>query len=378
MSRRDPRSDLFALEALEGRVLLSGDPGVAMTPPPETQGGAVIEQAWLESKPSAVDAAIDGLAESSPVDSEIFGEGGEAWSPSDAVDSPTAPVDADPNSAADTESEEVVPEGVIDPVPAQPDFDPKTPSVIAEPVVPAAGANDEMSPLLSQLVTTLRVGNAPPNESMQALSMISDSAEVSVDQSVTRRSLGLMATTISGFLETNTTWSGTISVTGDLNIQLGAVLTIEPGTVIKVARGAIIHVIGATVLARGTAAAPIIFTAARDDSVGEDISGEGTSTAAAGDWESLIFHGGSGGSVLENVEIRYSGMTAPGNNDLRDAVIIQQGASPTLQDVRIRDVGGNALRVIAGSPVLRRVDVQRRRAEFRFTSPWKRTRSWKV
>jgi len=73
------------------------------------------------------------------------------------------------------------------------------------------------------------------------------------------------------FITTNTTWSGDVNIDGKVVVDNNATLTIQPGTVIKAAfkadpvdASALIIAKGAKITANGTAALPIIFTAAAD------------------------------------------------------------------------------------------------------------------
>ncbi|PZR04879.1 MAG: hypothetical protein DI539_25290, partial [Flavobacterium psychrophilum] len=71
--------------------------------------------------------------------------------------------------------------------------------------------------------------------------------------------------TVDANITANTTWSASkyYLVKGNIFVQSGVTLTIEPGTIIlgdKVTKGALIVNRGAKIEAKGTAAAPIIFT----------------------------------------------------------------------------------------------------------------------
>ncbi|MCC6235721.1 MAG: right-handed parallel beta-helix repeat-containing protein, partial [Verrucomicrobiales bacterium] len=241
------------------------------------------------------------------------------------------------------------------------------------PAPTAAAANEEPAAvpaegetLASWLVETLRAGNAPPaTTGHDPFSELFGNQQLDVSQSlmarsepIASRSLGLHETTVSGAVAADVTWSGTVRISTDLIIGAGVTVTVQPGTVIKVGRGAYIQVDG-TLNAQGTATEPIVMTSVADDSVGEDLSGEGVSTGRAGDWQQVFFQAGSGGSVLRHFELRFAGMTNPGNNDFREAVTIQGGSTVRLEDVRVRDVSSHGIRVLDSNPILRRVDVQR-------------------
>jgi uncharacterized repeat protein (TIGR01451 family) len=99
-----------------------------------------------------------------------------------------------------------------------------------------------------------------------------------------------------------------LRLTGDLTVQAGAALTLSPGTVVK--GGAADHEVRVegSLIARGTAARPIVFTSVKDDSFGGDTNGDGgTSSPAPGDWGQVWLRAGSTGTVLEEVVLAYGG-----------------------------------------------------------------------
>lgn len=114
-------------------------------------------------------------------------------------------------------------------------------------------------------------------------------------------------------------------VDGTVQIQAGATLTILPGTVVKffpTTERSVnptaydlsgITVYGGRLVARGTAAEPVVFTSYHDDSAGGDTDGSGRALAR-GDWMSLRFSAPNVAaavempvSVLDNVLVRYGG-----------------------------------------------------------------------
>ncbi|MBG7611424.1 hypothetical protein IU405_04090, partial [Polaribacter sp. BAL334] len=73
------------------------------------------------------------------------------------------------------------------------------------------------------------------------------------------------------FITTDTNWSGDVNIDGKVVVNNNATLTIQPGTVIKAAfksdpvdASALVIAKGAKLMANGTAALPIVFTAAAD------------------------------------------------------------------------------------------------------------------
>ena len=75
-------------------------------------------------------------------------------------------------------------------------------------------------------------------------------------------------------------------------VAAGVILTLQPGTIVK-SGGPHIRVEGGSLLARGTATAPIVFTSIRDGSVGG--ATDTTAPPAAGDWAGLQAGDGPGG-----------------------------------------------------------------------------------
>ena len=173
----------------------------------------------------------------------------------------------------------------------------------------------------------------------------------------------LLARDVSGLIDADDAWSGTIRVTGDVTLASGAELTIQPGTVVKFSAGRSLNVDG-VLNASGSAAAPIFFTSVQDDSVGEDLTEGVEGMPIAGLWESIYLNDGDSGSTLSHVHTRFGGDTdGNGAGGGRVASIHLGKDSVTLTDVSVADSYGPGI-AVGGSPTLTRVDVQRATSAF--------------
>ncbi|MEL6107215.1 MAG: CARDB domain-containing protein, partial [Planctomycetota bacterium] len=117
-----------------------------------------------------------------------------------------------------------------------------------------------------------------------------------------------------------------------------------------------------TIVASGTPAEPIIFTADTDDSVGGDSNGDGdASVPFRGYWESIYLDGPD--NVFENVEVRYAGDTdgnGIGGGDVGSIELRRDESEgqPLLTNVRISDGYSNAVNVRNGAPTLQNVHAE--------------------
>jgi parallel beta-helix repeat protein len=139
-------------------------------------------------------------------------------------------------------------------------------------------------------------------------------------------------------------------------VNNGVTLTIEPGTVIQFERTFDGFYIEGTLVARGTAGNPILFTS--DDSAKQP-----------GQWRVLQFRTTAGvGSIMENCIIEYGASAAGGYNgslqfDTAPAILITNctirnstvdgifcnGSSPFIRDCRINDNTRDGIRTFNGS-----------------------------
>ncbi len=111
-----------------------------------------------------------------------------------------------------------------------------------------------------------------------------------------------------------------------VRLATGARIDIEAGTVILMNNNASLSVAG-TLVAHGTAAAPVIFTSA-------------AAQPAPNDWEYIDFTGsGANGSVLDHVQVFYGGY---GGTDGAE-VSASNGASPTISNSAIEQSSGDGI-----------------------------------
>ncbi|MAE63746.1 MAG: hypothetical protein CMJ18_05695, partial [Phycisphaeraceae bacterium] len=142
-----------------------------------------------------------------------------------------------------------------------------------------------------------------------------------------------------------------LHLTDDLAVSAGAVLSLVPGTVIKVATGQRIGVSG-TLIAQGTAGAPIIVTAESDDTAGGDSNDDGDATVPVpGSWESLDFEPGSAGHVVEFLELRWAGNRASPGNSFNYTAALIASADVTVSNVTVRDSNRYGALAIDGATI---------------------------
>lgn len=137
-----------------------------------------------------------------------------------------------------------------------------------------------------------------------------------VAREIERLEVRELLATWSGNIPNGTVWSSTEvqRIVGNVHVPTGATLTIQPGTVIKFDSSSNWGIsVDGTLKAPGTQAKPIIFTSLQDDTAGGDTNGDGSaSTPSTGQWDTIQFQSGSQGNVLDHVEVRFGGQSAPG------------------------------------------------------------------
>ncbi|MEK7087185.1 MAG: right-handed parallel beta-helix repeat-containing protein, partial [Patescibacteria group bacterium] len=94
-------------------------------------------------------------------------------------------------------------------------------------------------------------------------------------------------------------------------IDLGAILTLEPGVIFKIGHIFTALNINGSLIASSTPDDPIVFTSFKDDLIGGDTNGDGsTSSPQDNDWASVKFFTGSIGNFY-NTLFKYCGFGSP-------------------------------------------------------------------
>jgi len=101
-------------------------------------------------------------------------------------------------------------------------------------------------------------------------------------------------------------------IDSDLTIGASATMTVDPGVVIKFEGATDDLFVDGAIVANGTALAPIVFTAARDDRFDGDTNGDGETAPTRGSWGGIVLANTANPqtSVLDNVLIAYGGSNA--------------------------------------------------------------------
>ncbi len=361
----------FQLEALESRLLLSAEAALAVGAQPLPDVGTAAE---LMNPIGVGNLSQEGLVLIQPVEATAAGTQGETLPLIPDLES-LVPLEGEPDAlasspvltAARSESEvsSVRSEGQLETrsmgaaLPGNLGFG--VAAVASDTIDSDTGIGEPLPLLRTFLVQTLTTANAPPISQNAALTgvVLSDNRTSNGSRISALSRLATSAasaTTVNGTISSDATWAGTIHITGDLTIDAGVRLTISAGAVLKFDRGAQMLVNG-VLDARGTTATPIVFTASRDDSIGEDVSGEGTATVAAGDWRGLVFGAGAGLSVMQNVEVRYAGNIYHPGHGGGYQVAIAISSSISLIDVTVRNSDWIGIRISSDSPKLTRVKI---------------------
>lgn len=146
----------------------------------------------------------------------------------------------------------------------------------------------------------------------------------------------------------DTVWDASSSpyvVRENIEINAEATLTLDPGVVVKMTDGVGIVVYG-SLQAIGSEDQIVSITSYKDDSVGGDSNGNGTSTTpASGDWRGIRFMPGSSGS-FDHVSVTYSGYNY--RSKLSIPAIYNQGGLITVNNSTLSKSNNCALGQTAG------------------------------
>jgi hypothetical protein len=133
---------------------------------------------------------------------------------------------------------------------------------------------------------------------------------------------------------------------GAVTVPVGVTLTVAAGQIIKADDAYSTLTVKGTLLAEGTAAAPIVITSIRDDSVGGDTNNNGTANPAGrGSWSMIEVQATSKGSVMDHVDVRYCGYGSP-------AAILLSGGELTLTNSVIESCYTDGLRILQAQPTV--------------------------
>jgi parallel beta helix pectate lyase-like protein/caspase domain-containing protein/pre-peptidase/CARDB protein len=144
-------------------------------------------------------------------------------------------------------------------------------------------------------------------------------------------------------------------LTGDTSVPAGNTLTVGAGQVVKTEEWSYDLIVGGTLIADGTAAAPIVFTSERDDTgldgilgTADDVdtnnNGDGDSPYA-GSWSGIQLEATSTGSVMDYVDVRYGGRSYA-------ASVLVDGGELTLTNSKLQESSTGGLRIQSSNPTL--------------------------
>lgn len=136
-------------------------------------------------------------------------------------------------------------------------------------------------------------------------------------------------------------------LSGNVTVPVGMSLSVGAGQVVGSYTYAL--TVAGSLTALGTVAQPIVFTSTADNSVGVDLDNNPASTPARGNWPGIRLQNTSVDNVLEHMEIRYAGTSAPA------AALITAGPL-AMRDSLIRD-SYLGVRIEASTPLLSGVSV---------------------
>ncbi len=133
---------------------------------------------------------------------------------------------------------------------------------------------------------------------------------------------------VQGTIKQSSTWEDNgyrYTMSGELTLASGATWTLNPGVTINSSKA----LVKGTLIAEGTAEAPVVFTSAIE--------------SAPGDWQNLVFEPGSDASVLDHAVVRYGGF-ANGTGGIEI-----NGASPRIENSVVHHNKGYGIKSVNGA-----------------------------
>jgi len=155
----------------------------------------------------------------------------------------------------------------------------------------------------------------------------------------------------SGTLDIDATWDLTditYYIRNNVTIAVDKTLTVNPDVIVKIASDGEIIVNG-TLDVQGTVTNPVYFTSYRDDTVGGDTNGDGSSVGSRSDWDRIEFTEFSNdASIIDHAVIRYAGT---GYSSYYGAINLVK-ASPTIRFSIIEENEFAGIRASESTPIL--------------------------
>jgi hypothetical protein len=134
---------------------------------------------------------------------------------------------------------------------------------------------------------------------------------------------------------------------GSVSIDSGKKLTVEPGAIIKTDAGSYHFSVNGELDMEGNDASPIYFTSYKDDSIGGDTNGDGTSTSPSGnDWCDIKINSGASSTISYSV-FGYGGSS--NCSGASRANIYNNGGILTISNSRIATSSVNGIRIDSGT-----------------------------
>ncbi len=185
--------------------------------------------------------------------------------------------------------------------------------------------------------------------------------------------VGKETVTVDATITANTTWSASkyYLLKGNVYVQSGAELTIEPGTIIfgdKVTKGALIISRGAKIHAKGTAAAPIVFTssapkgfrnygdwggvvilgkAVNNQSLDQSIEGISAPTGDNGKYGGQADDDNSGEFYYARIE--FAGIALSTDNELNGLTLGSVGSATQIHHIQVSYSGDDSYEWFGGT-----------------------------